>query len=585
MLMRVAPYAISLVALAVTYLILRLNLWLALQGDGAFYQSLSENGAAPARAGQDLAYFPQRLSLLVPERLAVLLLGEQAGYLALRWALAGALTLLAVASVPRCARLATSGLVGVVCATTPPAIGWLSQNYPTLVTGLAIAAGAVTCVALLSTTTRARAGLLWVGLGVIAGLTVHGHWGTAPYAVPVFVAAGLIMLAASRRHLLLSAGTGFVLGSGATLVVVSLLGLWMFDVGTPAQIWQMQQRGFAQIAKVNAAWAGYTDWGWVWWQTTLVLWGVAVVLPIVLQFRTGRWQPTSIVLSGIVAGQLVVGTILGPIGLGNTQYNPQIWPLALLAVTHGVALVASGTAVGSSSARRWLLTLLLGCAALAAAWLGARIGPETGLFLKRSAAGVAGVLAVVALAPALGRRLGGAGRVLEPFASATGLVFTVFLVATAQVIPPGVVSQGPSPAYPELSPQAWIDYTRAFGPDEFADTQRALYLGASVVSETAYEACPTGTRLQYWTSAPSNGYLTWSVFAPYNTATSPYPELPPEPRPVCLVAIGAPWYFAESPLPDGTAARLIAEVPLRDTYHAPDLDDVVRVYEVPGATP
>jgi hypothetical protein len=584
-LVRVAPYAIAVASMAVTMLILRPNMWLLLQGDSAFYQSLSENGAAPVRAGQDLAYFPQRLSLLVPERLVVLLLGEHAGYLALRWGLAAALTLLAVASLPRSARLASAGLVGVLCATTPPAIGWLSQNYPTLTTGPAIAAGAVACVALLTVTTPGRARLLWAGLGIVAGLTVHGHWGTGPYAIPVFVAGGLIMLAPSRRRLLVHACVGFVVATLITLVALSLLGLWLFDVGTPAQLWAMQERGFAQIEKVNAAWVGFSDWGWVWWQTTLVLWAMAIALPLVLRARTGRWWPSSLVLSGIVAGQLVVGTLLDPIGLGNTQYNPQIWPLALLAITHAVAVVAaSGTTPGGSTPPRWSPTLLIGGAALVAAWAGAHLGAESGLTLRRSAALALAVLGIVSLAPALVRRLRAGIGAAEALVSASALVMTTFVVATAQTIPPGVVSQGTSPAYPDLSPQAWIDYSSAYGPTETSSFHRALYLGASVVSEATYRNCPSGVPIQYW-SSPVDGYLGWAVFSPYNTASTPYPQVPDSPSPLCLVAIGAPWSWAESAPVDGTRARLLTEVPLRATYHAPDLDYVVRVYEVLGPTP
>lgn len=579
---RILPYLVALFGFTITVLVVRPNMWLALQGDSAFYQSLSENGSAPARAGQDLIYFPQRLSLLVPQRFAVLAFGVESGYLVFRYAMAAAVTCLCVYSIPRRKRLMVSGLVGVVCATTPPAIGWLSQNYPTVFTGPALAVAAVATVRMWTGGSAREFGVIGAVLGLVAACLVHGHWGTAVLGLPVFGVAGILLLTASRRTRILPFSAGFAVGFVVLFAALSLAGLVMFDFGTPAQIWDVNMRGADQISNVQQSWAGYDNWAWVWWQTTVVLWVMAMLLPFVLRARNGSWDSAANLLAIMFAGQVGLAALRDPIlYLSNTQYTPQIWPLALLGITRAVALIAAGPDKPDRAPNGpWPAVGGIMLVALAGAWSGVTIGRGSGLSLGAALVIGLAVLLVLSLIPLLIRR--SAARSVESAVAAGVLVFAVFLIGSAQTIPEGVRPQAPSPGYPELSPQAWIDYTLAYGPSPSHDSNRSTYLAASVISSTAYSHCPDGALVQYWLSGPRDAYLAWSIFAPYNTASEPFPIVPQTDQTLCLIPIGAVDIYTSAGPVDPDQASMIVEVPI-EQYPRPDGGiDIVRVYVTTG---
>jgi hypothetical protein len=102
------------------------------------------------------------------------------------------------------------------------------------------------------------------------------------------------------------------------------------------------------------------------------------------------------------------------------------------------------------------------------------------------------------------------------------------------------------------------------------------------VSEIVYDTC-ADQDVMYWPSQPSNGYLAWSVFAPYNSAATAYPEVPTVGEPTCLVAIGSSSYFTERPSPAGSA-DLLSSQRLAAVDGQPSLSDVVKVYLVEPAS-
>lgn len=567
----VAPFALGVTALGVTGLVLRPNMWLALQADGAFYQSLSENGGLPMHDQQDLSYFPQRLSLLVPERLLVLLLGPEGGYLAFRYLLAGLLTCLAVWSLPRSSRWPAAACIGVVCATTPPAIGWLSQNYPTVVMGPAVAAAAVSVARLTSEHGRQAAVAAGSLLGVVVAVTFYGHWGVAYLVAPLFAVAAVVILGPWWRSYPLA-----VLGAAAgaaTLAsaAIGVLGLALFDLGTPSEIWAMNMRGRQLIESGTTTWSTFADWTWTWWQTSLALWGLALSVPFVLRLRAGSWDCRAVVLATILACQMVGGAVLDPLALANTQYNLLIWPLALVLLAHGV-----GGIVSEAGGRSALLVLGM---AIAAAWAGLEVGSRQQMYLKAGLLLTLFGVMVVAMSTRGLRRLGAPRSFMrvEPLLMSTLLIFLAFLLGVTQRVPLSVSEN----ADPSIPPMAWIDYGQAYGKFPRTDYHHDLYVGAATVSEAAYDNCPVGSDVEYWISSPTNGYLSWALFGPFNSSMVPYPEVPDRGHLLCLVAIGSPEYFAQTPGPAGGRAILIAERPLRDGFGDPDLADVVRVYLAP----
>jgi len=538
-----ALWAYSVVGAAIAWLVLRPNLWFGVLADSAFYQSLAAAGRQPIDHGQDLAYFPARLSYLIPSRLVNGLLEGYAGFVTFR-VLFVAVFLGCLVAIARPRRPWVAAVAGVVAGASPTMVGWFAQDYPTMVTALL---GVVIAALLLRwptppkepTTILLALGACWAGVA-------YSHWGPGLFLWPLGV--WMIVKIVRRSPLRTIVRRVLALGAGivAAMTAMSLMGELLFGVGAPWSLVEMNIRGIRQIENVDAfeAALGVQPWTWIEWHSSFALFLVALAVPLLDRLLLGRWGRASAPLSLVLIGQLSFGLVL-PRFLATTQHTIVLFAMAVALVViltvHLLEASANDLPRKTRSLPAWLAALVAPALVSGAVWAMLLLLQHTSLDLVPALGwAVVGVL-VLALLISRGRSTYRLARLLG---SAGILVALTFAIPFTQGIPPGVIPQGYSEERPDVPPVAWFDYHliyAAIGTDRLNEN---YWLQADQVVRLTYPLCPSGYRMLVWPTLTPSPYPLWSVFSPYNSTEEGFPAITPTDEQTlssggCLVAIGS----------------------------------------------